>query len=281
MPPSPPPAAAALARRAITLYFDPADAKVQTRYGWAGKYNPGHCFLCTACLARETAAYPCPRMAKGRTCPIAGARFNKTRSSVERVCLATTGDRCRALLAESPHWAAAKAHACKTLGENGAFGIVLCKRFCLKRWRTAATEDEGQDDAADNDGNKGSIPRRLPPSSPSRPVLLREPAKQALPADSPSAPHHHRRRARDADDLSPSAKRIRTDPRPHSTPPPPPSSAASSPWMALALGHMQLQATMLSTERLRARLAARERMHALGYTKEEMDRELNGPETSG
>ncbi|KAJ3369730.1 hypothetical protein GGF31_005035 [Allomyces arbusculus] len=266
MPPSPPPAAVAAtaqACRATTLYFDPADAKVQTRYGWAGKYNPGHCFLCTACLARETAAYPCPRMAKGRPCPIAGARFNKTRSSVERVCLATTGDRCRALLAESPHWAAAKAHARKKLGENGAFGIVLCKRFCLTRWRMAAAECVFL--ALIRSGKAGSK------ASGSR-----------APGPDPWTAPPDRRRRRSIDVVAgigtaSATKRIRVEPR-LSTPAPSPPTAASSPWLALALGHMQLQTSMMYTERMRTRLAARERMYALGYTKEEMDRALNDAE---
>ncbi|KAJ3369714.1 hypothetical protein GGF31_005019 [Allomyces arbusculus] len=80
MPPSMPQPRPPAAARAAKLYFDPGSAKVRTRYGWAGKFMPGHCFLCTACLSGPTLEYPCPRTAQGHTCPGAKMPVHKGRS---------------------------------------------------------------------------------------------------------------------------------------------------------------------------------------------------------
>ncbi|KAJ3364170.1 hypothetical protein GGF32_002550 [Allomyces javanicus] len=284
MPPPDPTPPTTAPRRGITLYFDPGPAKVRSRYGWAGKFMPGHCFLCTACLSAEFAEYPCPRMAQGRNCPIAKERSNSSRSSSVRVCLATTGPACLALLAESPHWTAAERHVRKTLGEEEGFAVVVCRRFCLTRWRAAMAGDEGGDNLHDEDTADPVVP--TPPSSASstmHPAPVSELAWEthARPKD-PASPPPRRHRARDVDrsaDLAPAEKRARLTSPDRTTPFPQPSSSfstpsTSSPLIALALGHMRLQARMAHVEMLRTRLATRERMHALGYSKEEIDRAL-------
>ncbi|KNE70643.1 hypothetical protein AMAG_15399 [Allomyces macrogynus ATCC 38327] len=181
-----------------------------------------------------------------------------------RICLAPMGDKCRVLLAESPHWAAAKAYARATFDADQGFGIVMSLRTCEARWRAAVTEDE--------QGNSDSERENLVPlPSPSR----GDPTK----TDPPLAPPWAARR-RSADltvDVAPPPKRARPanaeppPPRDLAPPsPPPPTAAGSSPWVALALGHVQMQTNMMHTEILRTWLAAWERMHALGYTKGEI-----------
>ncbi|KNE70659.1 hypothetical protein AMAG_15416 [Allomyces macrogynus ATCC 38327] len=278
MPPPDPSQTTTAPMRGITLYFDPGPAKVRSRYGWAGKFMPGHCFLCTACLSAELAEYPCPRLAQGQNCPIAKELSNSSRSSSVRVSLATTGPACRALLAESPHWSAAEKHVRKTLGENEAFAVVLCRRFCLGRWRAAVAEDEGGDKSHGESAAGPVVP--TPPSSASSTLFPVAVPESATRLKNPAPPR--RRRARDVDrsaDLAPAEKRARfmspdhTNPLPQSSPSFS-TPSASSPLIALAIGHMQLQARMAHLEMLRTRLATRERMHALGYSKEEIDRAL-------
>ncbi|KAJ3369715.1 hypothetical protein GGF31_005020 [Allomyces arbusculus] len=286
MPPpdSTPAAATAPSTRGITLYFDPGPAKVRSRYRWAGKFMPGHCFLCTACLSAELAEYPCPRMAAGRDCPIAKELSNSSRSSSVRVCLATTGAACLALLAESPHWTAAEKHVRKTLGVDEGFAVVVCRRFCLTRWRAAVVKDEGGDRSHDDDAADSVVPTPLSSASSSMlPMAVPDSAwgTPARPQD-PMSPPPRRRRARDADRsaaLAPAVKRARLTGAEPATPLLQPLSpfstpSAPSPLITLALGHLQLQARMVHVEMLRARLTTRERMHALGYSKEEIERAL-------
>ncbi|KAJ3364186.1 hypothetical protein GGF32_002566 [Allomyces javanicus] len=248
---------------APTIYFDLGNPKVRSRFKWIGKYNPGHCFLCTACLSRETAEYPCRRTAAGM-----------------RVCLKTTGAKSLDLLVESPYWNATKTHVLRTAGEDAGFGIVVCKRQCLARWRSAEAEDEGKlDDSNNRITDSGllsrsssidldlaadlmpSVKRARPPNSATRPsppppgpdsTILKQPPLTSTASYSSAAsvalPSSH----------------------------PPPTTLTSSPWMALALGHMQLQATMAHVTTLRARLATLERMHALGYDKSDVQRVLEG-----
>ncbi|KNE61756.1 hypothetical protein AMAG_06556 [Allomyces macrogynus ATCC 38327] len=309
---TPPPAAST----APKIYFDLGNAKVRSRFKWIGKYMPGHCFLCTACLSRETAEYPCQHTAAGRICPIAREPTNCSRSMSVRVCLKTTGAKCLALLAESPYWNATKAHVRREAGEDAGFGIVVCKRQCLARWRSADAEDEGKlDDSNDRvaDSDMLSLPSSMSRFPLASRVLARERAvglDRQL-DDAPVAPR--RRRASSVDlaaDLTPSMKRARSTsaatrppppPGPHSTivkqPPltstanllptagvvlasqPSPTTLASSPWMMLALGHMHLQASMAHVTTLRTRLSTLERMHALGYDKSDVQRVLAGKPT--
>ncbi|KNE70660.1 hypothetical protein AMAG_15417 [Allomyces macrogynus ATCC 38327] len=228
---------------------------------------PGNCFLCAACLSGETAEFPCPR---GRKCSIVWKPTNKKRSI--SVCVGLAGikgtRRCHALLAKSLYWTAAIADAGQTLGKDAAFGIMLCIKVCRAWWRKAVADDAMSTSRSDDD----NVPVSPPPLSSSARSPGVEPntrAPQLRAVNPPPAPRRHRRHRVSKVELALETKRIRTDP-----PPPLPPNASSSPWLALATGYMQMQAEMAQTAALRARLAERERMHALGYTKEQMDHAL-------
>ncbi|KAJ3369731.1 hypothetical protein GGF31_005036 [Allomyces arbusculus] len=256
------------------LYFDRAQPATRKRYDWVGKFQPGHCFLCDACMScAPHARYPCPTTAKGRNCTIAGEPTNHNRVFVVRLTLATLGHACRAVLERAPRWRAVEKYVRRKLGEETGFAITVCRRDCIDAWRQA----EGDRDPTSISAESTATPA-LPPRPPSPP---QSPPATADGVDDDGAALVHdltpnqrallqgRRRRRDLSDAPASPfKRPRI-----AAPPSPP--AASSPLMALVMGHMQFQAAMVHLNTMRARLDVRERMHAMGYSREEIDRELN------
>ncbi|KNE70636.1 hypothetical protein AMAG_15392 [Allomyces macrogynus ATCC 38327] len=60
-----------------------------------------------------------------------------------------------------------------------------------------------------------------------------------------------------------------------------PRAAPQDPLFALIAGQMYVARTMMQVETMRARLALRERLHAMGYSKEEVEREVAGLVAAG
>ncbi|KNE70642.1 hypothetical protein AMAG_15398 [Allomyces macrogynus ATCC 38327] len=300
------------------LYFDRAQMATRKRYDWAGKFQPGHCFLCDACMSCVPhAQYPCPTTAKGRDCTIAGEPTNHNRVFIVRITLATLGDACRTVLEHAPWWRAVERYVRRKLGEVTGFAITVCRRDCIDAWRQAEAEDEAgavtaEPSYARNPPSSSSssssskdttsvpaestatlalLPPPQPPSPPQYPPATADGvddeaalAHALTPNQRALLPGRHRRRDSDLNDAPASpSKRPRL-----AAPPSPPAPvdakaaaapAASSPLMALVMGHMHLQAAMVHLNMMRARLDTRERLHAMGYSREEIDLELNGAGT--
>ncbi|KNE61757.1 hypothetical protein AMAG_06557 [Allomyces macrogynus ATCC 38327] len=293
-------------RRGPQLYFDRVQPATRKRYDWVGKFQPGHCFLCDACMScAPHARYPCPMTAEGRDCTIAGEPSNNKRVFVVRLTLKSLGDACRAVLERAPWWRDTEKYVRHKLGEETGFAITVCKRDCIGAWRQAEAEDEqnamtaepshnhdlprtsvNSTTTASADLTAASGPPTRPPSPPRSPPATADDVNHAAPANdltpNQRALLQGRRRRRDselADTPASPTKRPRL-----SAPPSPPAAvdatpavpAPSSPLMALVMGHMHLQAAMVHLNMMRVRLDMRERLHALGYSREQMDRELNG-----
>ncbi|KAJ3364187.1 hypothetical protein GGF32_002567 [Allomyces javanicus] len=278
------------------LYFDRSQPATRKRYDWVGKFQPGYCFLCDACMSYSPhTRYPCPTTAKGRDCRIAGEPTNHNRVFVVRLTLATLGDACRTVLERARRWRAVEKYVRRKLGEETGFAITVCKRDCISAWRQAETDsNDTTSTPAESTTTSAPPPPPPPPQPPSPP---QSPPATADDADDDAAPAYEltpnqrallqgRRRRRDSD-LSDAPASPPKRPR-LAAPPSPPAAvdgtaagapAASSPLMALVMGHMHLQSALVHLNMMRARLDMRERMHAMGYSREEIDRELHGAGT--
>ncbi|KAJ3353976.1 hypothetical protein GGF32_002741 [Allomyces javanicus] len=138
-------------------------------------------------------------------------------------------------------------------GTDAAFSVTLCRKRCYPQWTRQKTID--------------GVPIKRRPRK--KPAVERDPGGDA--EDDGDGDVDHDDDDMDVDVEATTPKRIA--PPAAAAPLFAPPAVPQDPLFALVAGQMYVVRTMMQIETMRARLALRERLHAMGYSKEEVERE--------